>query len=59
VDRLNREFARALASPDIKAYYDNAGRTIVANSPGAFAALIQDEIPKWRQFISKAGIKAD
>ena len=26
VDRLNREFARALESPDIKAYYDKAGR---------------------------------
>ena len=59
VDRLNREFVRALASPDIKAYYDNAGRTMIANSPEAFAALIRDEIPKWREVIRKAGIKAD
>jgi tripartite-type tricarboxylate transporter receptor subunit TctC len=33
VERLNREFARALESPDIKAYYDTAGRTVVASSP--------------------------
>ena len=59
VDRLNREFSRALDSSDIKAYYDNAGRTIVANSPEAFAALIRDEIPKWRQVIRKAGIKTE
>ena len=26
---------------------------------GAVAALIQDEIPKWRQVIKKAGIKTE
>jgi tripartite-type tricarboxylate transporter receptor subunit TctC len=54
--RLNRDIARALESQDIKAYYDTAGRTIVASSPDAFAAIIREEIPKWREVVKKAGI---
>jgi tripartite-type tricarboxylate transporter receptor subunit TctC len=54
--RLNREIAKALESQDIKAYYDTAGRTIVASSPDAFAAIIREEIPKWREVVKKAGI---
>src|SRR5438309_5497971 len=54
--RLNREIAKALESQDIKAYYDTAGRTIVASSPDAFAAIIREEIPKWREVVKRAGI---
>ena len=54
--RLNRELARALASPDIKSYYDTAGRTVVASSPEEFAKVIRDEIPRWREVVRKAGI---
>jgi tripartite-type tricarboxylate transporter receptor subunit TctC len=54
--RLNHEIAKALESPDIKAYYDTAGRTIVASSPDAFAAIIREEIPKWREVVKRAGI---
>lgn len=59
VGRLNQEFARALALPDIKEYYESAGRTIVASSPEVFAETIQSEIPKWREVVSKAGIKIE
>jgi tripartite-type tricarboxylate transporter receptor subunit TctC len=57
VAQLNREFARALGSPDIKAFYDTAGRTVVASSPEEFARIIRDEIPKWREVVKQAGIK--
>ncbi|MGH8703636.1 MAG: Bug family tripartite tricarboxylate transporter substrate binding protein [Burkholderiales bacterium] len=59
VYRLNREFARALEAPDIKAYYDEAGRTVVASSPEIFAAVIRDEIPRWREVVKSVGIKPD
>lgn len=55
--RLNRAFARALQAPDIREYYEKAGRTIVADSPDEFAAVIQDEIPKWRNLVREAGLK--
>jgi tripartite-type tricarboxylate transporter receptor subunit TctC len=59
VRRLNEEFARALALPDLKEYYENAGRTILASSPEAFAGIIRDEIPKWREIVTKARIRID
>jgi tripartite-type tricarboxylate transporter receptor subunit TctC len=57
VDRLNLEFARALESPNIKAYYEEAGRTMLPGSPEAFAAHIRAEIPKWRELVKRIGIK--
>jgi tripartite-type tricarboxylate transporter receptor subunit TctC len=57
VARLNREFARALEAPELKAYYETAGRNIVASSPDALAALIRDEIPRWREVVKAAGIR--
>jgi len=57
VARLNLEIAKALQSPDIRAYYDTAGRSIAAGSPEAFAAVIRDEIPRWREVVRRAGIK--
>jgi tripartite-type tricarboxylate transporter receptor subunit TctC len=55
--RLNRAVARALQAPDIREYYDKAGRTIVADSPEEFAAVIRDEIPKWRDVVRRFGLK--
>jgi tripartite-type tricarboxylate transporter receptor subunit TctC len=57
VDRLNREFARALESPEIKAYYEEAGRITLGGSPEAFAAHVRDEIPRWREIVKRIGIK--
>jgi tripartite-type tricarboxylate transporter receptor subunit TctC len=54
--RLNREIAKALESQDIKTYYDNAGRSVVASSPEAFAEVISNEISKWREVVKKTGI---
>jgi tripartite-type tricarboxylate transporter receptor subunit TctC len=59
VDRLNREFAAALESPDIKAYYEEAGRVTLAGSPDAFAARIREEIPKWRELVKRVGIQVN
>jgi len=57
IARLNREFARALEAPELMAYYEAAGRNIVASSPEALAALIRDEIPRWREVVKAAGIR--
>lgn len=59
VERLNRELASALESPDIKTYYDEAGRVTLGGSPEAFAARIREEIPQWRELVTRLGIKAN
>jgi tripartite-type tricarboxylate transporter receptor subunit TctC len=57
IERLNREFARALGSEDIRPYYEQAGRVTLAGTPGEFAARIREELPKWRQLVKQIGIQ--
>ena len=54
--RLNQTFAKALESQDIKSNYEAAGRSIVANSPDEFSAVIRDDISKWGQVVRRIGI---
>jgi tripartite-type tricarboxylate transporter receptor subunit TctC len=59
VQRLNREFAKALESPDLKAAYEAGGRQVMTGSPALMADMIRNEIPQWRAVVKAAGIKAE
>jgi tripartite-type tricarboxylate transporter receptor subunit TctC len=59
VDRIYRETATALAQADIRARFADLGIVAIGNSPGAFAATIKSEIPRWSTVIREAGIKPD
>ena len=54
--RLNREIARVLNSPALKAYYETIGITVIASSPEELTKRIADETPKWREVVKRAGI---
>jgi tripartite-type tricarboxylate transporter receptor subunit TctC len=56
---LNREINAGLASPRIKARYDELGLRIIAGSPQEFGKLIADETEKWGKVIRAANIKAE
>jgi tripartite-type tricarboxylate transporter receptor subunit TctC len=56
---LNREIAKALASPDIKERLAPQGFTPVASSPEEFAALIRADMERWGQVIRAANLKPD
>jgi tripartite-type tricarboxylate transporter receptor subunit TctC len=56
---LNREIAKALASPDIKERLAPQGFTPVASSPEAFAALIRHDMDRWGQVIRAANLKPE
>ncbi len=57
--RLQQEVAVALKSPELRAAYELAGRTAVGNTPGEFTALIQRELPEWREVVRATGLKAE
>jgi tripartite-type tricarboxylate transporter receptor subunit TctC len=57
VEKLHRETARILAMPEIRKRFDDLAIEPIGNSPAEFAAVINDEIPKWAKLIRGAGIK--
>jgi tripartite-type tricarboxylate transporter receptor subunit TctC len=59
VDRLQKEIARALESPDVKAKLAGLGAEPVANTPADFAAMIKVETAKWGKIVKDANIRAE
>jgi tripartite-type tricarboxylate transporter receptor subunit TctC len=59
VDRLYREFAKALQSPDVLAKLKSEGAEVFATPPDEAAASIRKELDKWAEVIRKTGIKAE
>jgi tripartite-type tricarboxylate transporter receptor subunit TctC len=57
VSRLQREVAKALASPEVKARFFEAGVEPVGSSPEEYAATIRSEMDKWGKVIRDAGIR--
>jgi len=53
---LNKEIAKAMALPDVKAKCAQLGFDPVANSPEQFAAYIKKEVDKWGRVIKDAKI---
>jgi tripartite-type tricarboxylate transporter receptor subunit TctC len=56
VDRLNREVAKALAAPDLRAKLIGLGIEPKAGSPEELKALYRGDAAKWRVVIDQAGI---
>ena len=59
VARLNREVIEALNSAEMKATLEQQGFVGDGGTPQALTEQIRRDIPKWREVISKAGIKAE
>src|SRR3954468_4671770 len=59
VDQLHRETVKALQLADVRDNLKAQGAEPVANTPRQFAAIINDEIEKWRKVVQATGVKAD
>jgi tripartite-type tricarboxylate transporter receptor subunit TctC len=58
VDRLNREFVKALANPQAVAALHKTGTEPKSSTPAEFAAYIKREYDTWGKVVKEAGIKA-
>jgi tripartite-type tricarboxylate transporter receptor subunit TctC len=59
VARLNADFNKILARPDVKQAFQQQGFDAGGGSPEEFAALIRADIQKSREIITTAGIKVE
>jgi len=59
VQRLNREFAAALADHDVADKLKAQGYTINGGSPQDLAALVRIELVKWAKVVKESGAKAE
>ena len=56
---LNREIAKAVASPDVRERLSGLGYDPVTNSSEQFAAMIAADLERFGRIIREAGIRAD
>lgn len=59
VDRLNADFRKLLAQPDVAKRMQDFGITVVGNSPDEFGKFIRDEIERWTKVAKAANISLD
>ncbi len=59
VQRLNQEFAAALADPDIRDKLVAQGYTINGGSPQDLGALVRTELVKWAKVVKESGAKVE
>ena len=56
-ERLNREFAAVLDTPDIKERFIASGSSVIGGTPGELQAHLKAELAKYAKLIRDAGIK--
>jgi tripartite-type tricarboxylate transporter receptor subunit TctC len=59
VAKLNADFRKVIAMPEMQAKLRELGMEPVGNTAEEFDAFIRAEIPKWQKVVEAAGIKAD
>ena len=59
VDRVAADFARVLATPEVRKRLADIGLETVGSSPAEFAETVQKDYDKWGKVIRDAGIKLD
>lgn len=59
IERLHREIAKIVRSPEFAQNLLNEGATAVGNTPEEFAAVIRADLQKWAAVIRDAGIKGE
>ena len=59
VDLLQRQIARIVALPEVKARLDALGFAPVASAPDAYAAQIKADIETWSKVIRGANIAVE
>ena len=56
IDKIHKDTARVLQSPDIRARYEQLGMMPVGNTPAQFAKEIKDETVRWGKIVRERNL---
>jgi tripartite-type tricarboxylate transporter receptor subunit TctC len=59
IAKLNAEFNKALAKPDLRKRLGDEGADAAGGTAEQFAALIKDEVPRWGKVVKESGARID
>lgn len=59
VDKMNAEFRKVLGDPEVKNSLLQQGGEATPGTPEAFGRHIADEVVRWKQVVSRAGVQAE
>lgn len=59
IDRLHAEMVKIIQAPEVKALFLRDGLEVVGNTPQEFAAVIKDEIARWKALAKVANLPVE
>ncbi len=57
VAQLNKMFTDVLKTPDAEEHFERQGMQIFASTPAVLGAFVEEQIVKWRDVLTKAGVE--
>ena len=59
VERLQREVKIALAAPEVKGFFNEAGIEMVGSTAAEFGSYFREERDRWARIVKETGAKID
>ena len=59
VERLHAIWAQAAATADVREKMNNIGAEVAVTTPAQFAAMIRDEVPRWKKVVKDANLHVE
>jgi tripartite-type tricarboxylate transporter receptor subunit TctC len=59
VDRIQREVAKFVVTPDVTERFANLGADAVGSTPAAFAQFLRDETSRYARLVKEANLKIE
>jgi tripartite-type tricarboxylate transporter receptor subunit TctC len=57
IARLNRAFTTVLTSPEVDEFFERQGMQTFVTTPEALGAFVKEQVGKWADVLSKAGVQ--
>ena len=58
-DKLNKEIAAALKSPEVQKQFETEGAEIITMSPAEFGKFVETEMTKWERVVKEGNIRPE